>query len=79
MDGFEQLGQLAGDDQRALAEYGGEIGDGFDDAMRRFVEDQRAGMAAQFLDRRAALAGLARQEAMEQEMLVEAGRRRRAP
>ena len=47
MDGFEKLGQLASDDQRALAEYGRHVGNGFENPVRRFVKHQRAGLLAQ--------------------------------
>ena len=46
MDGFEQLCQFAGDDQRTFAEHSGKVGDGFENAVGRFVENQRARVIA---------------------------------
>jgi hypothetical protein len=69
MDALEQLRQLAREHQRALRAEGLEQrGDRFDDAVRRFVEDQCVRQIGEFAQRLGALPGFARQEAVEEEM-----------
>ena len=71
MDGFEQFGQFAGDDQRSITKHGGHVLDCFENAVRRFVKNQRARQVTQFFQCLPALAALGGQKAVEQKMLVE--------
>src|SRR5262249_6919110 len=69
-DGLEQLGQFAREHGVALAaEYANEIIERLGGAMTGFIEDQRARLATQRLELRAARGRLCRQEAFEYEAI----------
>ena len=71
MNGFENFGQFARNDQGSITKDRGHVVDGFQNPMRRFVEDQRAGILAQLLERQATLPALGWQKSVKQKVFVE--------
>ena len=75
-DAFVQFAQLTRHEQGPLTQFSGQIGDCFQDAVRRFVKHQRRALSAQPCQHLPPLPRLAGQEAMKEELLCQKTRGR---
>jgi putative FmdB family regulatory protein len=71
---FVELGDFAGQARGTVAENLAGVGDGFGDAVRRFVENERAVFDAQAFERAASLPAAGRKETDEEKFFVRQAR-----